>query len=160
MRSDSPSNDVPWYVQMAELFGLHAVNHVESRIPQLAYLYARVAGHFGVMTLERTGVSLTGALNGPFEAAMQTLAGSACDHGGFIDDCVRCRDRYVRIREVAAWSAKRHLHGRVQLRCAACGWYTSRRNREDGNYGACIDCGGNLIIPTPRQYFASGNADA
>lgn len=44
---------------------------------------------------------------------------------------------------------------RVHLRCAGCGWYTSRAPRPDGAYGRCR-CGGVLGVPVPRRLFRPG----
>src|SRR6185503_10494626 len=40
---------------------------------------------------------------------------------------------------------------RIGLRCAPCGWATSRAPRRDADYGACPRCGRALRVLRPRR---------
>jgi hypothetical protein len=45
------------------------------------------------------------------------------------------------------------VNARANVRCPACGWYTSRAPKADGDYGACLRCAG-VLQPSPRrEYF-------
>jgi len=48
---------------------------------------------------------------------------------------------------------------RVNVRCPACGWYTSRAPKADGDYGQCYWCRA-AVAPVKRREFFKAPAPA